>query len=184
MKHSKEIEIKDGDYPIINDATGEVIDVFKKGDKITRGQQSEYTEKYLTNFNKGESFVKLYDKTMSILRKNLTPTEFMLALSLAEYVSYKDCILRHNGKAMTMQDIADILDMEYSSVRRLVPSLTKKGVLGVHKTGCVENPKIMIKVITCNPFIYVRGNDIDRTAVGFFEKSGWNKLINDELPTK
>jgi len=185
MKHSnKEIEIKDGDYPIINDATGEVIDVFKKGDKITRGQQSEYAEKYEINFNKGAHFVKLYDDAVDVLRKHLTPTEFMLAIALEKYVSYKDCVLRSNGKVMTMQDIASGLDMDYGTVRRLISSLTKKGVVGIHKTGCIEKPSIMIKVITCNPYIYVRGNDVDKMAITLFEKSGWKKLLNGEFPTK
>jgi len=177
-RKTKEIEIKDGDYVIVNPNTGEFIDTYGEGDRIVHKEQDEYAQKYIINFNKGEPFVKLYDKAVDILRRKLSATEFMLAISLEKFVSYKDSILRHNGKIMNMQDIATELDLDYGTVRRQVSSLTKKGVLGIHKTGCVDNPKIMVKAITCNPYIYLRGNDINKMSVALFEKSGWDKLLN------
>lgn len=174
MTKTKEIQINENEWAVI-DQNGEIVNKIREGDKIVRKEQTEYQQQYITNFNKGESFVKLYDKTISILRKKLTPTEFLLAFSLVEYVSYKDSILRCNGKIMDMQDISDKLEMDYSTVRRLVPSLVRKGILGIHKTGCAENPKLLIKAITCNPYVYIRGNDINRMAVALFEKSGWDK---------
>lgn len=177
-KAKKEINIEKEDFLVVDQQSGEVVNTFGAGDLIIHKEQSEYTRKYAVSFNKGESFVKLYDKTLSILRKKLTPTEFMLAISLAEYVSYKDCIFRNDGKILDMQDISKLLDIDYSSVRRLIPSLTKKGVIGVCKVGCIENPKLLTKAIICNPFIYSRGQDIDKTAIGLFENSGWREIIN------
>lgn len=178
MKDINEINIEENDWAVVNPETGEIVNKLSEGDKIVRKEQSEYQQQYVINFNKGKSFVKLYDETLEILSERLTPTEFLLVVRLAKHVSYKDSILRYNGKIMTMQDISDTLKIDYGTIRRLIPSLVRKGILGIHKTGCAENPKLLIKAITCNPYIYVRGNDISKMAIGLFEKSGWDKILS------
>jgi hypothetical protein len=165
---------------------GEIINHLYEGDSIKHREddekKKEFLKKYDPEFNKGESFVKLYDKTLAVLRKNLKPAEFMFAISLAEYVSYEDGILRTgahgNGKFLTMEDLSKEMDYDYNVVRRIMPVLVSKGIVCKFETGCVENPKLKVKGYVANPWIFMRGVIMDRTIIGLFEKSNWRELLD------
>jgi hypothetical protein len=165
--------------------TGEILTDIYEGDKIKHKEddekKKEFLKKYDPEFNKGESFVKLYDKTLAVLRRHLKPAEFVFAISLAEYVSYEDGILRKgghgNGKFLTMEDLAQEMNVDYNVVRRIMPVLTKRGIVCKYEVGCVENPKLKVKGYVCNPWIYMRGTAMNRTIIGLFEKSGWKQLL-------
>ena len=60
----------------------------------------------------------------------------------------------------------------------------KKGVVGKHETGCVENPDIMVKCYTFNPFIISRGVKLNRTIIALFEKTGWKDLCCNYIATE
>lgn len=141
----------------------------------------------IEDFNKGEKFVKLFDCVIPELRKRLTPSEFVFAISLSNYVSYDDCILRKtshgNSRVIDAKDIAELLEMDYSVVRRLISSLKKKGVIGQHETGSInkELDTKMKKVYTVNPYIYFRGIDINETVKEFYSNSGWNELYKEPI---
>ena len=171
---------------VVNVATNTVTDTFRYGDsykKKTKEDKKKILEfleekKKCTEFNKGVSFVKLYDDILEELNKHLSGAEFIFTMRLAKHVSYKDCILRTNGnpngKILDAKDIAALLEMDDSNVRRLISSLVKKGVLGRHITGCKDDPSKQFKTITCNPFIFTRGNKINDTAMSLFMNSRWN----------
>ena len=63
--------------------------------------------------------------------------------------------------------------MSYDSFRKIISSLNKKGVIGIHKTGCKDKPHITTKAITVNPNIYLKGSDVNETILGLFEESKW-----------
>lgn len=171
---------------VVNVATNTVTDTFRYGDsykKKTKEDKKKILEflaeqEKCTEFNKGVSFVKLYDDILEELNKHLSGAEFIFTMRLAKHVSYKDCILRTNGnpngKILDAKDIAALLEMDDSNVRRLISSLVKKGVLGRHTTGCKDDPSKQFKTITCNPFIFTRGNKINDTAMSLFINSRWN----------
>lgn len=173
---------------VVSPYTGEYIDEIRSGDKIKHKsddkKKKEFLENYEPNFNKGESFVKLYDKTLSVLRKNLKPTEAIFAVSLAEYVSYQDGILRRgghgNGKFLDMKDLSVEMDIDYNVVRRIMSVLISKGIVCKYEVGCVENPKLKAKGYVCNPWIFIRGNIANRTVMGLFENSGWRELLDKQ----
>ena len=137
---------------VVNVATNTVTDTFRYGDsykKKTKEDKKKILEflaeqEKCTEFNKGVSFVKLYDDILEELNKHLSGAEFIFTMRLAKHVSYKDCILRTNGnpngKILDAKDIAALLEMDDSNVRRLISSLVKKGVLGRHVTGCKDDP--------------------------------------------
>lgn len=170
---------------VFNPETGEITDSFREGDsykKYTREDKEKIRNFLRENdecepFNEGVSFVKLYDDILDDLGEWLTTAEFSFAIRLAKHVSYKDCILRTNGnpngKILNVQDLAALMKTDPSIVRRYVSSLVKKGVLGKHVTGCRDNPNIQIKAITCNPYIFSRGNKLNPTAVSLFANSRW-----------
>jgi hypothetical protein len=173
---------------LIDIESGEVLDSVYYGDKVKikhkedELKKEEFLKNYDPEFNKGESFVKLYDKTLAVLRRNLKPTEFIFAISLAEFVSYNDGIIRKgghgNGKFLTMEDLSKEMNLDYGVVRRIVPSLITKGIMCKYEVGSVENPKLKVKGYVCNPWIYMRGIAMNRTIMGLFEKSGWRELLN------
>lgn len=164
----------------VND--GEIHDVGSDSRIILEEKGELINDRLIRDFNKGESFVKLYDCVVPELRKKLTPTEVVFAISLSEFVSYNDCILRRtkngNSKIIDAKDLAELLDMDDSVVRRLLSSLKKKGVIGQHETGTI-NPNLdtkLKKVYTVNPYIYFRGVDINETVKEFYSNSGWNEV--------
>lgn len=180
---SNELQTDNTVAQLVDYETGEIMDSVGYGDKVKitrkedKDKKREFLDAYEVGFNKDISFVKLY-KGVNELRKHLTTGEFTIAISLCDYVCYEDCIVRrggtHKGKILTIKELAEDMEIEYDSLRRTISSLVKKGVLGIHKTGCKDKPDILIKSITVNPNIYSRGNKVSKTAIGLFENSNWN----------
>lgn len=165
---------------------GVITDEFHEGDSYTKHtkEAKENTAKFLKEenecqiFNEGVSFVKLYDDILDELSEVLSDADFKFCMRLAKHISFKDCILRTNGnpngKLLDSNDIAELLHMNPSSVRGRISNLIKLGVLGRHITGCKENPDLQFKCITCNPYIFTRGNKINNTILSLFSNSKWN----------
>lgn len=192
----KETENEEIAAYMIDAESGNITDTFMYGDSYKK-YSKENKKKILeflaqedecVNFNEGVSFVKLYDDILEELNKYLTNSEFNFTIRLARHVSYKDCILRTNGnpngKILDAKDIAALLEMDDSNVRRLISSLIKKGVLGRHTTGCKDDPTKKFKTITCNPFIFTRGNKINNTAISLFIDSRWNTSKEESRDAK
>lgn len=172
---------------IVSVDTGEILDEINEGDRLRKitSEQTEYVSSHIINFNKEELFVKLYIHAVSVLRKYLTPTEFMFAMSLVEFVSWEDCILRNgthgNNHIIDSKELAKLLEMDESVVRRLISSLKKKGVIGKHETGTIlNNSDSKVKsVYTVNPYIYFRGINVNKSVEAFYAESGWKDMFID-----
>lgn len=170
---------------VVDANTGEITDTFMYGDSYKKStkENREKAREFLAqkdnyvNFNTGVSFVKLYDDVLEELSEHLTNAEFNFTIRLAKHVSFKDCVLRSNGnpngKVLDAKDLAVLMNMDPSTVRRLISSLIKKGVLGRHITGCKDDPTRNFKAITCNPYIFTRGNKVNKTALSLFADSRW-----------
>ena len=185
MKTSK-LKITDEIASYVVDAnTGEITDTFMYGDSYKKStkENKEKAREFLAqkdnyvDFNTGVSFVKLYDDVLEELSEHLTNAEFNFTIRLAKHVSFKDCVLRSNGnpngKVLDAKNLAVLMNMDPSTVRRLISSLIKKGVLGRHITGCKDDPTQKFKAITCNPYIFTRGNKVNKTALSLFAGSRW-----------
>ena len=66
------------------------------------------------------------------------------------------------------------MEIDYEKLRRNLSSLTKKGVIGIHKTGCKDKPNTTVKAITVNPYIYLKGEKVNETILGLYENSQWS----------
>ena len=171
---------------IVSKETGEIIDQLKVGDKVIKKEnqekQKEYFDTYETEFNKDKRFVKMFEG-MNEVRKILTGSEALILLGMLDFVSYDDGIIRKgghgNGKILTVEELADEMDVNYSTIRKTISSLTKKGIIGIHKTGCRDNPNLLIKSIIVNPYIFMRGTKMNKTILGLFEDANWNVNILD-----
>ena len=180
MKKKTIREVVNVNAEIIDKETGEIL-TSSVGDKSrviveTKVEEEPDEDDKVYNFNEGKPFVKLYLE-VNKLRKYLTPGEFTIALSLADFICYDDCILRegghHNGKILTIEELAERMDMNYDALRKQLNSLVKKGVIGIHKTGCKDKPNVLVKAITVNPYIYTKGNNVNKTILGLYENSMW-----------
>lgn len=171
-------EVNENDpYVVIETRTGELVTSLDYGDSIRRKQQDEHYQEFDDNFKKGEKFVKIFDDSLDYLIENLTNGEIAFVIKLLPYISYDDGILRDKKKRILgINDIADKLKMSHEGVRKVVIALISKGVLGEHKTGSIDNPKILNKCITVNPHIFMKGRKMNRTIIGLFENSQWNSL--------
>ncbi len=106
-------------------------------------------------------------------------------MSLSDYVCYDDCILRFkgnkNGRILDTHELSELMKIPYSTLRRNISSLMKKGILCISKVGNKYNPTEILEAIVVNPDIYLRGMDINKTVKGLFEKSGWNEYSQKTL---
>lgn len=151
---------------IVDADTGEKVDELYQ-------KVAEDTKK----IEKGKGFMKLSISGAKRMLEILTPTEITMVIGLVPYVSYTDCCLRRNGsgEVMNAQDIAKALEMDDAKVYRLIKSLEEKGVMGHHATGSILKgyEGRVRKVYTVNPFIYCRGEKVNKTVYDFYEHSGW-----------
>lgn len=185
-------ETIDGDeyssLAIVDTNTGEFIRDINVGDVVidreTILNKKKRADTYSFNFDKGVRFVKLYTNVLKELKKQLTPSEFIFCIMISEFVCYDDCILRygghHNGKALRMKDMAELLEMDYQAVRRSVNGLVSKGVLAYYVTGNLETKEVNAKAIAFNPYIYSRGNKIEKYVLELFKDSGWVEFFEKE----
>lgn len=136
------------------------------------------------DFNKEVAFVKMYSKIAYVLGEKLTATEFKAAYQLAYFVGYETCILTNNksgrgNEYLTLQDIADILGMDYKTAARVVRSLRNKGVMTLVEVGHCDN-KYYAKYYVMNPYIYINGKVPDKDTLKiFFEHSGWQEIMEE-----
>lgn len=173
--------------------TGEVLHMSDDDDAIqiltTTEQEKALKEKekyYAKNFRKDEPYVKLYIGNLVKLKKYLTTAEYALAISLAHFVSWEDCVLRYTDRKqshlVTQKELAKMLDMDYANLRRLMSSLIKKGIIGKHQSGQIfhgnENDKSI--VYTVNPYIYFKGRNINKTVLAFYNERNLQNLLSQE----
>lgn len=162
-------------FVIVSTESGAIVGTMEYGDKITKHKQIEHYEEFDDTFNKGENFVKIFDKSLLLMADKLTNGEIAFVIKLLPYISYKDGILRdEDKKILSITDLSKKMDLTHEGVRKVVTSLISKGVLGEHKTGSIDNSKILNKCITVNPFIFMKGRQMNRTIIGLFENSDWN----------
>ena len=147
-------------------------------------KRDKYVKSHVLNFNKGESFVKMFTEVVYKLSFILTPKEYMVAMSLSNFVSYENNALV-NGYGnqqhfMNLKEISEVLNMDYSRASRVVNSLIKKGILGRFKTGNLMNNKLSESYIA-NPYIYINGMNPSLEVYEYFNKSGWKEFIEGSL---
>jgi len=179
-------------FSLVDNTTGEIINQFYQGDKlnITRKNQDEYVNNYILNFNQNETFIKVYDKAVPLLEKNLSAAEFKFAICLSNHVSYRDCIIREtsnsNSRILNIKDIAEMHECKYDYARKMMAILKQKGVIGKHETGSIlPNYKERYgTVYTVNPFIYFRGAALFTPIHNFYINSGWYELLTKDNEKK
>ena len=161
-------------FDVIDKETGEIIDEMKRGDYIVH---QETDELIIKDFNGDKKFVKLFEGVNDLRKYLNNQGEFSTAMSLADFVCYDDCIIRtgghKNGRKLSIEDLSKLMDIPLSTLKRNLMNLNKKGVINYSKEGSKENGYVGEQIVV-NPWIYLRGKNVNATAVGLFERSQWN----------
>lgn len=167
---------------VIDVETGEVLDELYSGDKIVHPQPKP-DDDLVKGYNSDKRFVKLFEGVNELRQYLNNNGEFTTAISLADYICYEDCILRYRGmrkgRILDAKTLSELMDIPYKTLCRHINSLMKKGIIAITKVGNKDNPDELIEVYVANPNIYLRGCDVNKTALGLFEKSGWNSYKQD-----
>lgn len=143
------------------DTNGEILHELYEGDKIARSAQSQYNNDMIVNYRAKEPFVKLFTSNLIDICKELSDKELAFIMCLAPFISYKDGILRHNNKPISIPDICKLLDKNYYTYRKILKGLIDKNIL----------IKINYATYAINPNIFLKGQDISKSIVNEFSKN-------------
>ena len=160
----------------IVDEDGVILGGIYEGDKIVTPKQQEYTQKYITNFQKKEAFVKVFTSPIPTLFKELPTKEFAVAMAIMPFISYKDGILKYNNKIADVRTISEQLGENYDVFRKTIASLIKKDVLAKVERQSDTYQNKTKQCICVNPYIYLRGQDLDREIQEKFVNSKWANI--------
>ena len=115
-------------YLIVDAKTGEVREQFNDGDRLVRAaslKMLESTEKWEMSH-----FYKTNSAEVKKVMPELTTGERALFVSLAPYVGYTDCCLKHsNGDVMSFEHIVIISGMSRGAVSTALCGLIDKDIL-------------------------------------------------------
>jgi len=147
---------------LVSTDTGEVTNEINEGDRvrITRKESLEYLSQFqewrIEHFYKGH---------VDELRKltDLTTNEKAFLFSIATYVGYEDCCLKHpNGNDITPDDLLRITGLCKSILYDTINSLSKKDI--IYKGNNSRNRQYFI-----NPWLFCKGNRINRVLKTMFK---------------
>ena len=155
---------------------GEILSEIYEGDKIVRQQQNDYKQTHIINFQKKEAFVKVFVHPITALFKELPTKEYAVTMALIPFISYNDGILRYNGKIVDGKTISDILGENYETFKRIISSLCKKDILKKVERQSDTYVNKTKKCLVVNPYIFLRGQDIEKEIVDLFSKSKWANI--------
>lgn len=158
------------------DEYGVILNHIYEGDKIVTPAQDEYKHKYSINFKKGDAFVKVFTNPIIEVCKELSNSEGKAVLTLLSFISYKDGILRYNNKIVTVKDMADILEENYDAYKRNIAKLFKHDIIRKITRPSDTYANQTKQCIVVNPYIFLRGQDVEKDIVELFSGSKWAKL--------
>ena len=165
---------------VVDEETGVILTDIYEGDKIIRKSQSDYNNKYVTNFNKKELFVKVNINPLKEMWKELSMREFAVATALIPYISYKDGILRNNGISINLKEISLLLEIDYEAIRKIIPILEKKMIIQKTEIQSERYANKMKKCYVVNPYLFLRGTDIEYKILELFHNSKWSNISENK----
>jgi len=145
--------------------TGELYE----GDRVLRKQSEDYLKNTI-EILKDEPYTKTYHRVMFAVANCLTGAEMQLAYILLQFLSYESGMLKHqNGQPVTRQYIAQYTGLSLKTVDKLLQKLKEKQVIGRNVVGR-EVQYFM------NPWLFMRGQRINKTLYDMFKNSRWAKI--------
>ena len=118
----------------------------------------------------------MFTSPIPTLFKELPTKEFAVAMAIMPFISYKDGILKYNGKIADVRTISEQLGENYDVFRKTIASLIKKEVLGKVERQSDTYQNKTKQCICVNPYIYLRGQDLDKEIQEKFVNSKWANI--------
>ena len=144
----------------IDKSTGEEI-VLYEGDRITRKNSIDYLGD--TEILGISSFFKGCIDELKLLLPELSTVEKAFLISMAPYVGYSDCCLKHgNNKDMLPIHMQQITKMGKSSVYNVLESLIKKDI--IYKGKNSTNRQYFV-----NPWLFNKGIRVNKVLRTMFK---------------
>jgi hypothetical protein len=160
---------------LIDTSTGEVIRELQEGDRIVTKKQQDFLNNTMP-LNEDENFIKLMSKILEDLaREKLTSAEWQVVIVCLKHLSYYSGAIKfeNNGNFVTPQDIAKESKLSKRSVQYCIEHLVNIKIFHKGKTG--EEFQLF-----ANPFIFMKGNKVNKTLYDMFKTSKWNKKNTEE----
>jgi len=162
----------------IIDNEGEVKGEIYEGDRIMRGASVEYLNR--TETWKIESFFKGHINEIELLMLDLNVYEKAFLFSIAVYVGYDDCCIKHtNGRELDFDDLVKISGISRGKLSQVVNTLRKKDIIykGINSKGLQY---------FVNPWIYCKGSRINKVLKTMFRnyrirvmgKKKWGDVVD------
>lgn len=167
------------------DSDGIVTQEIKEGDKvrITRANSiksfKDIKDNEPFNFNVKSDFIKFYTNAIdSLVNENMSGTEYRVCIKLLKYIQYESGLIGYsNGKYLTKEAILNVLNegckeknkITLRTLERAIETLTDKKIFA--KTRIGNEIKFYV-----NPFIFMKGQLINKTLYSLFKNSKWAEL--------
>lgn len=154
---------------VVNDY-GEIERELKPGDRIMSGKSIDYLIDTMP-IQKDEQFVKTFIKSLDILvSEQLSGSAYSIIIMAIRYLRYGSGIVAfENGKPFTKHDFIEFCKLKERTVDYAVEELVEKKIFSKNKTG--HDIQYFV-----NPFIFMRGERINKTLYVMFKNSKWAKL--------
>lgn len=184
------IELKTGEI-LADERSGDRIKYVKKTsidgfekvkEAISIKRQEEIEEGLYENWLCDEYFKGNMQEIKAIM-KELDPYEKALLYTIAPYVGYEDCCIRHrNGKELNVDDFVELSGMSRDKAFRTIKTLIDKDILYKGKNS--KNVQYFV-----NPWLFSRGTRINKVLKRMFRNYRirtknnirWGDLGNNDL---
>ena len=157
--------------------TGEINEI-REGDsvKILRKESKDYLCTTMSIDKREENdYTIQFTCNSTKLYRLLGASNYGLLSYLMQYVSYKNCELRHhNGALLTNNYITEELEISRKTLFNGIETLCDYEILSKRKEG-----RNIVYIM--NPFICMKGNKIDTTIYEMFKNSRWSKRLFKRL---
>lgn len=145
---------------IIVSGDGEVLGRLGPKDRILRDASLEKLQS--TDIWKIESFYKGHIGELRKLMRELSVYEKAFLFSVATYIGYEDCCLKHdNGNELTFDCMVEITGMSRSKMSEVMDSLINKDILYRGRNSQTRQYFI-------NPWLFCKGNRINKVLKTMF----------------
>lgn len=163
---------------VIDADTGEVVDEINGGDRILRSKSLDYLHE-TTKWGTGMPFVKVFTEYLPTLAINLSGAAVMTIISLVPYVAYKSNLLckRTKDHPMNNADIEEVTHYSRRNVTRIMDELVSQKIVARVLVGNSYQYYV-------NPYIYLKGNRINKTLEAMFKNYKYERPVIDSKPVK
>jgi hypothetical protein len=140
------------------------------GDRIMTAKSFEFLNETM-ELQKSEQFVKTFLKSLGVLvKEQLTGAEYSIVVTGINYLRYVSGVIAfENGKALNKYNFMEFTSLSESSVEKALAGLVEKKIFSKNKTG--HDIQYFV-----NPFIFMRGERINKTLYVMFKNSKWARL--------